>query len=96
MTMDEFKALVAGLSHEEIENLTGEAPVGEVMPTENESRPCTHKGCSGTQRFTRNAGVANSYSLFRMSDGTYQPRVPTPAWAWLCDQNREHYEIVKA
>jgi hypothetical protein len=64
------------------------------MPTENETRPCTHEGCKGTQTFERNpAKIPNTRALL---PGTHSPGVEQPAWAWVCDKEPLHYELPKA
>jgi hypothetical protein len=61
------------------------------MPTENETRPCTHAGCKGTQKFTRKPdNIPNTRVLVA---GTNSPVVPMLEWAWCCDMNVEHYEL---
>ena len=63
------------------------------MPTENEKRSCTQEGCKGIQTYTRNADIANSHILLTGADGKLSSPVPKPAWAWLCNEDREHYEL---
>jgi hypothetical protein len=66
------------------------------MPSENETRPCTYPKCMGTQTFQRNANIAGSNYIITAKDGTHGYPVPKPALAWLCDNDRKHYEIPSA
>ena len=61
------------------------------MPNENETRPCVHPGCNGTQKFMLNASIAGSQAGIGTERGTIWGANRQPAW--ICDKNREHYEL---
>jgi hypothetical protein len=61
------------------------------MPNENETRPCSHPGCKGTQTFKLKAPIAGSQGGIGTPHGNIWGAERQPAW--ICDQNREHYEL---
>jgi hypothetical protein len=63
----------------------------DLPPNENETRPCAYPGCGGTQTFMLKADIAGSRYGLGTERGTIWPIPQLPAW--LCDQNREHYEL---
>jgi hypothetical protein len=60
------------------------------MPNENETRPCPH--CDGTQTFMRNAHLPGSQAGPSSERGPIWANEKQPAW--ICDKNREHFELV--
>ena len=64
----------------------------QIMPTENETRPCTHPGCNGTQMFRLNAPIPGSVGGPASTEtGTGFPGNRQPPW--MCDKERDHYEL---
>lgn len=62
------------------------------MPNENETRPCST--CDGLMRLTRDSLFAGGQA------GMADPKTGIVIWpfgsqpAWVCDKNREHYELL--
>jgi len=54
------------------------------MPNENESRPCLHLGCTGTQTYRLNAAPV----LWHTKNSGKERQD-----AWVCDKNREHFDL---
>ena len=62
---------------------------GGFMPKDNETRPCTHANCSGTQTFATLAALPDEHFG---KTGLPMKRKP----AWVCDNDNEHFDGVKA
>jgi hypothetical protein len=64
------------------------------MPNENDSRPCVHQGCKGTQTYTANASPPGSQAGVASKDGALiwgANRRP----GWSCDIDRNHFDAVR-
>jgi hypothetical protein len=62
------------------------------MNSEPQKRKCNRQGCKGTQTLTENADVPGSRTVLTADDGTLGYPYPRTT-AWMCDLNREHYDL---
>ena len=62
------------------------------MPSENDTRPCKYPGCNGTQTFESYASIAGS-QVGTGTNGGEIIRGTKRQPAWVCNKNREHYEL---
>jgi hypothetical protein len=61
------------------------------MPNENETRRCPNPGCDGIHTFMLKARIAGSQAGIGTPNGDIWAIPQQPAW--LCNKNREHYEL---
>lgn len=55
------------------------------MPTENQTRPCIHDGCSGTQIYRFYAAPVNWHTRLTAREREN---------AWVCDNQPDHFDPV--
>ena len=58
------------------------------MPSENETKPCSETGCSGTMVYHARYVPPGGNASFLGDDGS--PQLVEPHGAWVCNKNEKH------